>query len=202
MDYIAFDLETTGFLAGVDQITEVGLVRFQGGKPIEKYCTLVNPRRSIPEGAIRVSGITDEMVKDAPVIEDLLEPLTNFVENAVMVAHNAPFDFQFLLADFKKYEVTAPDSLVLDTCAMSRKVFPGLLNYKLGTVVQHLKIPTSVFHRAEADAINCGHLFQEILKKTGSADGLPVIENLVALSNNQLLRFPKIERQPKQLAFI
>lgn len=202
MRFIAFDFETTGFLPGVDQIVEIGAVRFVNGEPESSFITLVNPRKPMPEAAGRVTGISDEMLVDQPFIEDLLEPFANFCGEDLMVAHNAPFDYQFLTSDIKKYETTCPAGMVLDTCAMARKVFPGLLNYKLGTLVQHLNIPSSGFHRAGADATYCGHLFARTLEKISVQGQIPAIENLIALSNNQALRFPKIEKQPKQLGFM
>lgn len=199
MRFIAFDFETTGFLPGVDQIVEIGAVRYIDGQPEATFVTLVDPRKPMPEGASRVSGITDDMLVGKPVIEDLLESFAEFCGNDILVAHNAPFDFQFLLSDIKKYESSSPGGVVLDTCAIARKVFPGLMNYKLGTLVQHLNIPSTGFHRAGEDASYCGQLFLHILDKLKINGQLPAIENLIALSNNQALKFPKIEKQPKQL---
>ncbi len=202
MRFIAFDFETTGFLPGIDQIIEIGAVRFINGQPDATFVTLVDPRRSIPEGASRVNGITDQMVAGQPVIENLLESFAEFCGEDIMVAHNAPFDYQFLLADIKKYESSAPGGVVLDSCAMSRKVFPGLLNYKLGTLVQHLNIPATGFHRAGEDASYCGQLFTHLLNKISIGGQLPAIENLIALSSGQALKFPKLIKQPKQLGFM
>lgn len=202
MQFVAFDFETTGFLPGVDQIIEVGAVRFIDGRPEATFVTLIDPCRSIPEASSRVSGITGDMVVGKPVIEDVLEAFAKFCGDDIMVAHNAPFDYQFLLSDIKKHESPAPGGIVLDTCAMARKVFPGLLNYKLGTLVQHLNIPSTGFHRAGEDAGYCGQLFAQILQKISIHGQLPAIENLIALSSGQALQFPKIVKQPKQLGFM
>lgn len=199
MRFVAFDLETTGFLPGVDQIVEIGAIRYIDGQPEASFVTLVDPLRSIPKGASQVSGITDDMVVGKPKIQDVLDSFAEFCGNDLLVAHNAPFDFQFMVADIQKHESTAPSGLVLDTCAMARKVFPGLLNYKLGTLVQHLGIPSTGFHRAGEDAGYAGQLFNHILQRVTSAGQMPAIENLIALSSNQTLRFPKIVKQPKQL---
>ena len=202
MRFVAFDLETTGFLPGVDQIVEIGAIRFVEGRPEASFISLVDPLRSIPEGASQVNGITNEMVTGKPKIDELLEPFAQFCGDDILVAHNAPFDYQFLTADIQKHESSAPSGIILDTCAMARKVFPGLLNYKLGTVVQHLQIPSTGFHRAGEDATYCGWLFQHTLEKLTTAGRSPAIENLVALSGNQALRFPKMVKQPKQLDFL
>ncbi len=202
MRFVSFDLETTGFLPGVDQIVEVGAIRYVNGSPEASFVSLVNPLRPMNPESSKVNGITDEMLQDKPTIDKLLEPLTDFLGDDIAVAHNAPFDFQFLLADYKKYQVPAPRGLVLDTCAISRKVFPGLINYKLATLVQHLKIKTTGFHRAEEDTRYCGQLFLHILDKISQSDEGKTIEALIALSNNSELRFPEIQKQPKQLNFL
>lgn len=198
MRFIAFDLETTGFLPGIEQIVEIGAVRFIEGEVDAIFSTLVDPRKAIPTAASKVNGIFDEMVRGQPVIEDLLEPFAEFCGSDIVVAHNAPFDVQFLAEDIKKYELRAPTGVVLDTCAMARKIFPGLPNHKLGTLVQHLGIPAGEFHRAEQDATYCGRLFHTMIKKI-SATEAPPIENLIALTGKPELRFPQIVRQPKQL---
>lgn len=199
MDFIAFDLETTGTVAGVDQIVEIGAVRFQNGEPVALFSTLVDPGIPIPPGASAVNGIKDEMVRGQPKIETLLEPLCAFCEDIPLVAHNANFDAQFLIADFKKHEFPTPRGVILDTLPMARKVFPGLPNYRLGTLVQHLKIPAGTFHRAEDDATACGRLFMEMFRRI-SVNGQPAqLTNLVALTGKPAAYFPVVERRPKQL---
>ncbi len=197
MNFIAFDLETTGTVPAVDQIVEIGAVRFVNGVADATFSTLVNPRQSIPPGASAVNKIYDDMVIDKPFIETLLDPFAEFCGDLPMVAHNAPFDAQFLISVIKKYETSSPKGVILDTLPMARKVFPGLANYKLGTLVQHLKIEAGTFHRAEEDASYCGKLFLEIVKKIAQPhEGVP-IENLVALTGKPEWRFPQIEKQPQ-----
>lgn len=203
MRFVAFDLETTGTLPGVDRIVEVGAVRMVNGEVDAVFSTLVDPQRAIPEGASRVNGITNDMVVGKPKIEDLLAPLTEFCGDDLLVAHNAPFDFQFLVSDFKRFEMRTPRGLVLCTFAMSKKVFPGLANYKLGTLVQYLQIDAGGFHRAEADATYAGKLFLRMIERiTGSHLNAPPIPNLVALTGKPECRFPVIEPQPKQLSLL
>lgn len=201
MRFIAFDLETTGTVPGVDQIVEIGAVRFINGQPEAVFSTLVDPLRAMPPGATRVNGITDDMVRGKPTVDTLLASLAEFCGDDFMIAHNAPFDAQFLTADIKKHETVAPRGLVLDTLPIARKVFPGLPNYKLGTLVQHLKIPVTDFHRAEEDATYAGHLFMAMVKRISIGGQPPQIANLVALTGKPELRFPQIVRQPKQMDF-
>lgn len=202
MRFIAFDLETTGFVPGVDSIVEIGAVRFINGTPDAIFATLICPGVPMPEAASRVNGITDSMLVDKPKIVDVLEPFAEFCAGDTLVAHNAPFDTAFLTSDIKKHESLAPKGLVLDSCTMARKVFPGLANYKLGTLVQHLGIPAGEFHRAEQDASYCGQLFWKMMQKLSGGGAFPPIPNLVALTGKPELRFPIIEKQPKQLGFL
>ena len=200
MRFIAFDLETTGTLPGVDRIVEIGAVRMVNGQVEGVFSTLVDPQRPIPAGASAVNGITDEMVAGKPKVEELLPALTEFCGDDLLVAHNAPFDFQFLTADYQRHEMRAPKGPVLCSYAMSKKVYPGLANYKLGTLVQHLQIDANGFHRAEADATYAAKLFLKMIERiTGSHLNWPPLPNLVALTGKAEVRFPIIEPQPKQL---
>jgi DNA polymerase-3 subunit epsilon len=202
MRFIAFDLETTGTLPGVDQIVEIGAVRFVGGVPESIFATLIDPGIKMPIAASRVNGITDDMLVGRPKITEVLDPFAEFCGDDVLVAHNAPFDAQFMASDVRKHESLAPRGIVLDTCAMARKVFPGLANYKLGTLVQHLSIQAAEFHRAEADASYCGQLFHKMLLRISPNGLFPPVANLVALTGRPELRLPQIEKQPKQLGFL
>lgn len=199
MTFISFDLETTGFIAGVDRIVEIGAIRFINGEVESIFSTLINPGMDIPEAASRVNGITNDMLVEKPTIDRVLPAFAEFCGQDILVAHNANFDFQFLLSDIVRLEAPAPKGVILDTCNIARKVLPGLPNYKLGTLVQHLNIDSSNFHRAEEDATYCGKLFIKIIEKMSGGMHLPPLENLVMLSGKQQLLFPQITPKPKQL---
>lgn len=202
MRFIAFDLETTGTLPGVNKIIEIGAIRFENETPISIFSSLVNPREKIPKSASDVNQITDEMVANQPFIEALLNPFAKFCADDILVAHNANFDAQFLIHDIKKYQSLAPKGIVLDTLSMSRKVFPGLASYKLSSLVEHLKMKNSRgFHRAEEDAHYCGQIFLRILRKF-SFQSPPSKEKLVSLTNRSSpLRLPQIKPKNVQLSF-
>lgn len=200
MKFIAFDLETTGTLPGVDRIVEIGAIRYDNGEVEAMFSTLVDPQRAIPAGASAVNGITDDMVAGKPKIEELLEPLTEFCSDHVLIAHNAVFDYGFLLAEYNRHEVRTPRGVILDTYPMAKKLYPGLANYKLGTLVQHLNIEAAGFHRAEADASYCGKILLQMFQKISGVAGVyPPLPNLIALTGKAEMRFPVIEPQPKQL---
>lgn len=202
MRFIAFDLETTGTVPGVDKIVEIGAVLIDNGQVEAVFSTLINPLIPIPPGATAVNKITNEMVAGKPLIEDVLNSFAEFCGNDVMVAHNAPFDCQFLVADIKRFESLAPQGVVVDTLPMARKLIPGLANYKLGTLVQHFKVQSSEFHRAEEDATYCGMVFWEMVKRLSVGNRPPQIENLIQLTGKAEFKFPQIERQPKQMGFL
>jgi DNA polymerase-3 subunit epsilon len=203
MRFIAFDLETTGFLPGVDQIAEIGAVRFnEQGIPETIFATLVDPGIPMPEAAGRVNGITDAMLAGQPKISDVLDAFAEWCGDDIMVAHNAAFDAQFLISDIKKHETLSPGGIILDTIPIARKVYPGLANYRLGTLVQHLGIKATNFHRAEEDAAYCGQLFHKMIVRLSPQGIEPAIETLIGLTMKTEQRFPKIEKQPKQLGLL
>ena len=199
--FVAFDIETTGFLVGMDQITEIAAVRFEQGQPVSNYTTLINPKRDIPIKVQQITGITHEMVKDQPTIDQILDDFAEFCGKDMLVAHNAPFDFEFLTSDIKKFESRAPRGLVFDSCGMARNIFPGLLNYKLGTLVNYLNIPSSDdLHRAKEDASCCGHLMVHICKTLQkSQSGQVSLEVFKQASNSAPLQFVQIIKKPKQI---
>ncbi len=201
MNFIAFDLETTGRVPGVDRIVEIGAVRFVEGKVDSVFCTLVDPGMSIPAEASAVNGITNDMLVGKPKIEELMDSFVEFCGNDMLVAHNAPFDTQFIVEVIRQHECTAPGGVVVDTLPISRKVLPGLPNYKLGTLVKHLQIPESGFHRAEEDATYVGHLLWHLMGKINPSRQIP-ISNLVALTGKPEFKFPIVERKPKQLSLL
>ena len=188
MDFVSFDLETTGTLSHLDRIVEIGAVRFSQGEARENYSQLISIDIPMPEQASAVNGITDEMLKNQPPIEEVLPVFSEFCSNSLLVAHNAPFDFQFLLRAIEEHRCSSPRGLVLDTCQLARKSFPGLANYKLSTLCDYLKIPSEGFHRAEADALYCGRLFTHILKKNSFS--VEDVSKMTKLAGRNPLKFP------------
>ncbi len=198
MNFVALDVETTGTLSYVDHIVELAAVRFSDGKEEDSFSTLINPGVPIPEEASRVNGITDEMLKGKPVIGDVLADFSGFCAHYPLVAHNAIFDFQFISSALEKCYCVAPTGPLFDTYALSKKVFPGLSNYKLSTLVEYLKIPVSQFHRAKQDAWACGQVFDCILKKIKTSEYLD-LKKLSQLTGKKELRFPVLKARQLSL---
>jgi len=199
MNFIAFDLETTGIQPQADAIVEIGAVRFTNGEPGEAFSTLINPGRPIPPGASAVNGITDDMVADQPDVQTVLGDLADFCGDLPLVAHNAPFDFKFLLKAVETHRASAPKGIVLDTCSLARRVFPGMPNYKLGTLVRRFGFPSGTFHRAEEDSVYCGRLFARIVEALEKAGEPATVPELIKLSGQASMKFPQYEARPEQL---
>ncbi len=149
--YVVFDIETTGFNPGADCITEIAAVKVKDGAQIDEFSTFVNPERSIPKDVQELTHITPEMVKDAPKIEEALKGFLEFSKDCVIVAHNARFDTSFInyFADKCGYE---KPKYIIDTLAISREMFEGYENHKLGTIAANLEIELENAHRAINDA--------------------------------------------------
>ncbi len=149
--YAIIDIETTGGMAKRDRITEVGIVIHDGEKIIEEYESLVNPGRSIPPNITRITGITNEMVKDAPPFYKIAKTIVEMTEGAVFVAHNVRFDYGFIRHAFDELGYTY-SKRQLCTVRLSRKAFPGLKSYSLGNLIKHFNISVNARHRALDDA--------------------------------------------------
>ncbi len=163
-EYVAFDLETTGLSSQKDEIIEIGAVRMQGGKELERFQTFVNPRRRLEQKIVELTGITDAMLADAPSIETVLPEFLEFVGDQVLVAHNADFDTGFIREACRKqglpYGFTSVDTLIL-----SQNLLPHLNKFKLDVVSNALSLPDFNHHRAGDDAVTCGLIFHKLTDK-------------------------------------
>ena len=195
MDFIALDLETTGTLPYIDQIVEVAAVLFKDQKVVDKFQTLIDPKVEISQEVSNINGITNEMIEGKPLIQDVLHDFSSFCKDYPIVAHNASFDFQFLRSAIEKHKTLSPEGVVLDTYHLSKKILPGMPNYKLVSLLQYFKIKHATLHRAEEDAICCGQLFQKLLNKVNfqSAD------QIIKFTGKAELRFPKVYQAHPQL---
>ncbi len=164
-DIIAFDLETTGLNANNCRITEIGAVRIRGLEIVDKFGTFVNPEQHIPAKITDITGITDEMVADAPKEAEAVKKFIDFCgDTKILSAHNASFDMSFLSAACERcgYEC---DFTSLDTLALSRAMFPDIKNHKLDTVTSHLRLPSFNHHRAVDDAVALAYILIEELRR-------------------------------------
>ncbi len=168
--YCVLDLETTGFSAVTEKITEVGIMKYKDGEVIDEFSTFVNPEKHIPERVSNVTNITDDMVIDAPKIEEVFPKILEFLGDSVIVAHNANFDVGFLKQNAKvlgyKFDYT-----YLDTLSLAQDLFPDYKKYKLGKIAENLGIKVEVAHRALDDVDTTVKVFRvmlDMLKKRGA----------------------------------
>lgn len=162
--YIVFDLETTGFNPGKDKITEIGAIKIKNGEIVDRYQTFVNPQQPISQEVIELTGITNEMVANAPTIEEVLPNFLDFIKDGVLVAHNAEFDVSFISYFAKDINYEIKNSVV-DTLGLSRLLLPKLTKHKLNFVAQELDIELKNHHRAIDDAYTTALIFLEFLKR-------------------------------------
>lgn len=174
--YAIIDIETTGGMTQRDKITEIGVVIHDGEKVVEKWDTLVNPERSIPMNISRITGITNDMVIDAPKFYEVAKKLIEITENCIFVAHNVRFDYGFIRKEFNRLGYTYSRKQ-LCSVKLSRKVFPSLSSYSLGNLIRHFNISVSDRHRALADAEATAVLFDRILEQQAGLDTINDIIN-------------------------
>ena len=177
-EFIAFDIETTGLSHETDRITEIGAVRLRGGEVVESFDTFVNPQRPIPPKITQLTGITDEMVKDAPSEEEALEEFFRFCgEDAVLIAHNADFDTSFIRTACSRCgrEFRMP---YIDSIPMCRSLLKDIKNFKLDTVAKYLKLDPFNHHRACDDAAVLGKIFLALVQRLKEDAGAVMAEDI------------------------
>lgn len=149
--YVVVDVETTGGRPGLHRVTEIGAVKVKGGKVIDEWSSLINPQRSIPPNITRITGITHEMVADAPIFAEVAESFANFMGDAIFAAHNVNFDYGFISAEFQMVDQKFRHPKIC-TCASMRKLYPGYPSYSLKNLCREFHIDLKSHHRALCDA--------------------------------------------------
>ena len=157
-DVIVFDIETTGLSRDLDRITEIGAVKLNNMEVVDRFQTFVNPERPIPANITELTGITDEMVEDAPSEKEALEKFIAFAGKGVLVAHNADFDTSFIKIACAHQGLTY-DIRYADTLKLARAALPHLKNFKLDTVAKEFKLGDFNHHRAIDDAEMLSKIF-------------------------------------------
>ena len=162
-EFVAFDLETTGLSSQTDRIIEIGAVLMKDGQEIDRFQTFVDPQRKLEKKIVDLTGITDEMLVGAPLIEEVLPKFLKFVGDRVLVAHNSDFDTGFIRAECNRqglvYDKTAADTLIL-----AQNLMPQLNKFKLNIVSDALSLPDFNHHRAADDAVTCGLIMAKFMQ--------------------------------------
>ena len=173
LDFVVVDVEATGAKTPPNRLIELGAYRIRGGRIVDKFLSLVNPEIPIPRFVASLTGISNEMVKNAPVFAELAPKWLDFVSDSVLVAHNAPFDTSFLNHEISRvypgHRMVNPH---LCTVRLSRRALPDLLNHRLDTIASHFSIPIISRHRAGSDALATAQIFLLLLTKLEKTYGV------------------------------
>ncbi|MCC8140965.1 MAG: PolC-type DNA polymerase III [Lachnospiraceae bacterium] len=161
--FVVFDLETTGLSPDKNKVIEIGAVRIENGEIIDRFSSFVNPKEPIPFEISELTGIHDEMILNAPAIQDALPEFIKFSKGAVMVAHNADFDMSFIKKGCERLGLPC-EKTVLDTVSLARILMPQLKRYKLESVAKALHIPLDQHHRAVDDAECTALIFLQFVR--------------------------------------
>lgn len=162
--YAILDIETTGGKYNEEGITEIAIYRFDGHEIVDQFISLVNPEREIQPFVVNLTGINNQMLRDAPKFYEIAKRIVEITDDCILVAHNANFDYRVLQTEFDRlgYEYKRKS---LCTVELSKKLIPEMESYKLGKLVRALGIPMSDRHRASGDALATVKLFQLLLDK-------------------------------------
>lgn len=161
-DYIVFDLETTGLVPEWDSIIEIGAIHYANGYELDRFQTLVKPEWGIPEFITELTGITNEMVADAPSIEDSLPSFVEYIGDKILVGHNVNFDVNFVYDNWKTQTGTDFQNDFIDTMRIARKLLNTLPHHRLKDLKKYYGITVETEHRAIADCIATQMLFEHL----------------------------------------
>lgn len=188
-EYVVFDLETTGLSSRNDEIIEIGAVKVSGGKIIDRFHTLVQPNRSISLEITRLTGISNDMVKDQPKLDAVFDSFMSFIGDLPLVAHNAAFDMSFLQEACQRRGIIL-SNVSVDTIKLSKILLPDIKKYKLNSVAASLNISMKNHHRADDDAETTAQILLKIFEML-KVQGIEELSELY--NNNQKIDFKKLE---------
>jgi DNA polymerase-3 subunit epsilon len=197
--YAIVDIETTGGSARTEKITEIAVYLHDGEKITDEFVSLVNPERNIPYFITNLTGITNEMVEDAPRFYEIAKSIVELTEGRTFVAHNARFDYSFIRQEFKSLGFNYRRKII-DTITLSRKLFPGHRSFSLGNICRELEIGINGRHRAAGDALATVKLFEMLLAKDREVYGEKsnLIRNTRTVKLNPRLDISKIDMIPEE----
>lgn len=161
-DYIVFDIETTGLDSSYDEVIEIGAIKVHNNKIVSKFNSLVKPKNEIDEYITELTGITNEMVKDAPTIEEILPEFMNYVGNDILIGHNVNFDINFIYDNLyrNKFDVLTND--FIDTMRISRKLLPELPHHRLIDLANYFEIDATNNHRSLKDCEITMNVYEQL----------------------------------------
>jgi DNA polymerase III subunit epsilon len=188
--YAIVDIETTGGYAENHRVTEIAIYHYDGLQVTDKFHTLINPGRKIPQFITGLTGITSQMVEEAPAFEDLATEIYDWLKDRVFVAHNAHFDYSFLKKEFEEVGINW-NTKKLCTVRLSRKIIPGLNSYSLGRLAESLGIKIPDRHRAGGDALATTKIFDLLMKR----DQAGVIAKALKRNSGETILPPNLPKE-------
>jgi DNA polymerase-3 subunit epsilon len=194
--YAIVDIETTVGSSRLEKITEIAIYQHDGNEITGEFVSLVNPERNIPYYITGLTGITNEMVENAPRFYEIAKKVVELTEGRTFVAHNARFDYSFIREEFKSLGFNYKRS-ILDTVALSRKLLPGHKSYSLGNICNDLKIAINGRHRAYGDAFATVKLFEILMAKDAEMHA-SLVKNTKISKLNPKLDVTKLETIPEE----
>jgi len=182
VEFIVFDLETTGLNPSQHEIIEIGAVKFKNGEIIDEFNTFVKAENKIPPKITEITGIEEKMLIDAPPLKDAINKFLEFADKSVLVAHNADFDYGFIRSALQNLNIKKDEFTVLDTLSLSRALVKDIKNYKLNTLSAYFAVELENHHRALDDAQATAEILSNLLKilKEDDNDSLMDINNYIS----------------------
>jgi DNA polymerase-3 subunit epsilon len=192
MHYVIIDIETTGGNPKNSKITEIAMYKVENNQVIDEFVTLVNPETPIPYFIVRLTGISDQMVRNAPTFPEIAKKIIDFTEGCIFVAHNVGFDYSMVRAEFKSlgYTYARP---TLCTVKLGRVIIPGHKSYSLGNITKDLGIYIDGRHRAGGDAFATVQLFQLLHTKN-----IEIVQRMISRNEHSKDLHPKFDQETIQ----
>ncbi len=165
--FVIFDTETTGFSPAKDRLVEIGAVKVRDGKNLGEKTWLINPQRYIPWYVQQVHNITPEMLEGMPTFAEVYPEFLEFIDGAVLIAHNAPFDIRFIAAEAVRNNMPVPKNAVLDSLALFRNWYPDMKNHRVSDLIDLFGISTDGMqaHRATDDSLFVYYAIQKEMER-------------------------------------
>ncbi len=175
--FVIIDIETTGNSPKYGSITELAVYQHNGQKIVNHFSTLINPEIDIPYYITKLTGIDNQMVKEAPKFYEIAKTLLELISGNIFVAHNVRFDYQFIKEEFARLGYNF-NSKTLCTVKLSKQLLPGHASYSLGKLCSDLGIEINGRHRAAGDALATVKLFEILLRQNNSIENPKTTNNL------------------------
>ncbi|MHB1688783.1 MAG: exonuclease domain-containing protein [Ignavibacteriaceae bacterium] len=196
--FCIIDVETTGLSAARNGIIEIAMVKVSGSKIVDKYHSLINPGKEIPYYITQLTGISTDDVFESPFFEDIVDEISDFISEEILVGHNFSFDLSFLRKEFRYCGRDSLINLNLCTLKIARRLYPFLRSKSLGTVVNHLNLKNISSHRAEGDAEVTARAFIKMVKELKENHSIITVSDLInfqSVPKSSQYRHSKIKRK-------